>query len=54
MKKIEVNTNEFNIKEAILNLHELMGNFNITFEYPELPNKEVNLTVEDKEEKNDD
>lgn len=42
-------TVDFNIKEAILRLHELMGNFNITFEYDELPNKEVNLTVEDKE-----
>lgn len=45
-------TMEFNIKEAILRLHELMGNFNITFEYEELPNKEVTLTVEDKEDEN--
>lgn len=41
---------EFNMKEAIIRLHELMGNFNITFEYEELPNKEINLTVEDKED----
>lgn len=45
-------TVEFNMKEAIIKLHELMGNFNITFEYEELPNKEVNLTVGDKEDEN--
>ena len=40
----------YNFKDAILRLYELMGDNSISFEYDELPGKEVTVTIEDKED----
>ena len=54
MKSNEPKMNEeFNIKDAVIRLHELLGDYTVSFEYDELPNKEVILTVGDKENDND-
>jgi len=40
----------YTFKEAIVRLYELLGNTSIDFEYEELPDKEVTVTIEDKED----
>lgn len=48
-----LNPNEFTFKEAIIKLHELMGDTTIVLEYEELPEKEIVLTIQEKEDINE-
>lgn len=44
---------EYSFKEAVLRLYDMMGDVSISFEYEEMPEKQVTVTIEDKEDKND-
>ena len=39
---------EYSFKEAILRLYDMMGDVSISFEYEEMPEKQVIVTIEDK------
>ena len=39
---------EYSFKEAILRLYDMMGDVSISFEYEEMPEKQVTVTIEDK------
>ena len=40
---------EYSFKEAVLRLYDMMGDVTISFEYEEMPEKQVTVTIEDKE-----
>jgi len=40
----------YSFKEAILRLYEVLGDSSISFEYEEMPGKEVTVIIEDKED----
>jgi len=41
---------EYSFKEAILRLYDMMGDASISFEYEEMPEKQITVTIEDKED----
>jgi len=41
---------EYSFKEAVLRLYDMMGDVTISFEYEEMPEKQVTITIEDKED----
>lgn len=41
---------EFSFKEAVLRLYDMIGDVTISFEYEEMPDKQVTVTIEDKED----
>jgi hypothetical protein len=45
-----VDEKSYSFKEAILRLYDMLGDANISFEYEEMPGKEVTVDIKDKED----
>lgn len=47
---MKIDEQEYTFKDSILKLYELLGDANISFEYEEMPGKEVTVDIKDKED----